>query len=76
MVKTNFKSIAECERALYAIGQQVLKGEIDPSQAKAFASICESWIKVKSEEDYEKLINKVDGLEVLLDAHNKKKRRR
>ena len=76
MVKTNWHSIAECERALYAIGQKVLKNEITPSQADSFANICAAWIKVKTEEDYERLIAKVEGLEALLDAHNKKKRRR
>jgi hypothetical protein len=76
MVKTNWHSVAECERALYTVGQQVLAGKIDPSQAKAFSNVCETWIKVKTEEDYEKLLSKVEGLEVLLDAYKKKQRRR
>ena len=73
MVKTNLKSIAECERALYSILRQFLKGEITPSQAKSFANVCNKWIAAKKIEDNERLLRKVEGLEQLFETYKKRR---
>jgi hypothetical protein len=73
MVKTNFKDLAECERALYNIAEQVKNGKITPQQAQAYSSICNAWCKARRSQDVQKLIDKVDGLEALYKAFQRKK---
>ncbi len=73
MVKTNFKDLAECERALFHISEQVKNGKITPQQAQAYSKICDTWCKARRSQDVQRLIDKVDGLEALYKAFQRKK---
>ena len=70
--KRNFRNLEDVERELYKTSMLVLSHKISSSEATAYAKICDSWVKTRKMKDTELLLKRVDGLEALYKAGNKK----
>jgi hypothetical protein len=63
--KKNFRSFTDCEQQLYKTSQLLLQGKINPSQAQAFAKMCDSWTRTHKMKESEEILRRVSGLEAL-----------
>ena len=72
-MKTNFKSIGECERTLYHTVELLKAHKIAPSEANAICRVCDSWVKTRKASNSDELIRRIEGLEVLAKSKIEKK---
>ena len=70
--KRNFSNLEDCERELYKTSRMLLEHKVSPSEAQAFSKVCDSWVKTRKMKDTELLLRRVDGLEKLYQAGQKK----
>ncbi len=69
--KKNFRSFTDAEQQLYKTSPVAVQGKINPSQAQAFAKMCDSWARTHKMKESEEILRRVSGLEALYKAQKK-----